>query len=192
LNSASQVPEKMTDDEIVRLVVSGKHEVFSVLYDRYSTKVFHKCISFVKERDTAKDLTHDIFIKTFLNLSKFSFQSKFGTWLYSITYNYCVDFVKAQKKIKKENDDNLADIADDEDSRNEEELLKIESARLMQVMDMMHPADKAILLMKYQDDLSIKDIQEILGLTESAVKMRIMRARAKALETYKSKYPDER
>jgi RNA polymerase sigma factor (sigma-70 family) len=184
--------DHLSDEDIVRRIVAGKPDDFSVLYDRYCELVFHKCISFVKDHDTAKDLSHDIFIKTFLNLSKFSFQSKFSTWLYSITYNYCVDFVKAQKKMRTETEDEIPDIADAQDHRNEEELLRIEATRLLNTLDSIHPDDKALLLMKYQDEMSIRDIQMVLSLNESAVKMRIKRARAKAMDTYKKMYGDER
>jgi RNA polymerase sigma factor (sigma-70 family) len=184
--------DHLSDEDIVKRIVAGKPEDFSALYDRYCEPVFHKCISFVKDHDTAKDLSHDVFIKTFLNLSKFSFQSKFSTWLYSITYNYCVDHVKMAKKTRTETEEDIPDIAEEQDHRNEEELLKLEATRLIQTLDSLHPDDKALLLMKYQDDMSIRDIQMVLSLNESAVKMRIKRARAKAMDTYQKLYGDER
>ncbi|MDP4587599.1 MAG: RNA polymerase subunit sigma-70, partial [Flavobacteriales bacterium] len=67
----------LTDEEIVKSIVDHKnHDDFGLLYDRYSEKVYHKCISFVKDLDLAQDLAHDVFLKTFLNLSRFNHQSK--------------------------------------------------------------------------------------------------------------------
>ena len=91
-----------------------------------------------------------------------------------------------------ERDDQLINIAEDEDEANERELLSMEAARLKRVLERISPNDKMILLMKYQDDLSIKEIMEGLQVAESAVKMRIKRAKAKALETYKELFPDGR
>lgn len=176
----------------MRIIVATKsHEKFGILYDRYSTQVYHKCLTFVKDSDKAKDLTHDIFLKVFINLSKFSFKSKFSTWLYSISYNFCVDYVRKTSKIKFESGRVLENISDDDDDANEKELLNIKAKRLQKVLDLLPPESKMILLMKYQDDMSISDLMSAFNLKESTIKMRIKRAKAKALETYRNLYADE-
>lgn len=88
------------------------------------------------------------------------------------------------------NDDLLVNIPDDDDEKNERELMSIASERLIAVLDIIPADDKMILLMKYQDELSIKEIQAALEVSESAVKMRVKRAKAKAVEVYKTKYKD--
>lgn len=176
--------DQIPDEDLVRRVVEGYSEEFSHVYDRYSQKVYSRCLSFAKESSTAQDLTHDIFIKAFINLSKFNHESRFSTWLYSITYNYCIDFVKQLSRVEISSEEDVMEIPDSDDTKNQEELLKIEANQLQLVLDMLHPKDKAILLMKYQDDMTIREIQEILDLNESAVKMRIKRARAKTVEFY--------
>lgn len=182
-----------TDEELVRIIVEkNQHEEFGILYDRYSEKVYHKCISFVKDLDLAQDLAHDVFLKTFVNLSKFNHQSKFSTWLYSLTYNFCIDYLRKNNKMRMESEDNLVNIADSDDEKNERELMSMEAQRLKYVLDHIPSKDKMILLMKYQDDLSVKDITEALGVNESAVKMRVKRARAKAVEVYNEQFGHER
>ncbi|WP_306642278.1 RNA polymerase sigma factor [Sanyastnella coralliicola] len=183
---------KLSDEEIVKIVVEEKsHDDFGILYDRYAEKVYHKCISFVKDTDLAQDLAHDIFIKTFVNLSRFTHKSRFSTWLYSLTYNFCIDYLRKNNKVRYESDDQLVNIPNDEDDRNEKELLSLKASRLASVLDLISPDDKAILLMKYQDDMSVKDLEAALEISESAVKMRVKRARAKAVETYRKTYTDE-
>lgn len=184
--------KNQSDEEIVKIVVARQRsDEFGILYDRYSEKVFRKCISFVKDVDQAKDLTHDIFLKTFLNLSKFNFKSKFSTWLYSLTYNYCIDFLRKENRLKTETSDQIADVPDDQDDLNEKELLSIKAQRLIEVLENIPVKEKAILLMKYQDEMSIEDIKGVLNVSESAVKMRLKRAKAKALETYRKMFGDE-
>ncbi len=63
-------------------------------------------------------------------------------------------------------------------------LFELKSDKLAKAMSLIDPKDKMILLMKYQDDMSIKEIQEALEVGESAVKMRIKRAKAKVISTY--------
>lgn len=91
-----------------------------------------------------------------------------------------------------ESEEKLRDIPDSDDAKNEEDLLQIEAQRLNQVLDAIPVKDKMLLLMKYQDDLSVIDIMEAMDIKESAVKMRIKRARAKAVETYQTMFGHER
>lgn len=182
----------MSDEDLVKVIVESKsHDDFGIIYDRYAEKVYHKCISFVKDLDLAQDLTHDIFLKVFVNLSRFSHKSKFSTWLYSLTYNFCIDYLRKNNKVRNETDETLTNIPDNEDDRNEKELLSLRAERLAIVLDLMNPDDKAVLLMKYQDDMSVKDIEDALMISESAVKMRVKRARSKAVELYYKTYQDE-
>ncbi len=186
-------PKECTDEEVVKLIVEKReHDHFGILYDRYVEKVYHKSISFVKDEAIAQDLTHDIFLKTFVNLIKFNHESKFSTWLYSLTYNFCIDYIRKNKKYAFQSDESLVNVPDDEDAKNEQEIFQMEALRLSETLDRLEPDEKAILLMKYQDDMSIKDMSLALNASESAVKMRIKRSKAKAVELYKKNYGHER
>lgn len=180
--------EDLDDIEIIKLIVEKKQsDYFQFLYTRYSGVVYNKCLSLSSDKDLAKDLTHDIFLKVFLNLSTFKQQSKFSTWLYSITYNFCINFLKKEKKQPESNDE-VADISDEEGEELEKQLLEIKVERLQQVLDTISIENKSILLMKFQEEYSIREIAEILELSESAVKMRIKRAKAQAVEVNKNLY----
>lgn len=179
----------LSDEELVRRIVEDKRsDDFGQLYDRYSQKVYHKCISFVKDLDLAQDLTHDIFLKVFVSLSRFNHQSRFSTWLYSVTYNFCVDYIRKNSKVRQEGEEALANVADTNDSAEERELMQMEAQRLQRVLDTIPVKDKMILLMKYQDEMSVQDIMAAMEVAESAVKMRLKRARQRALEAYREMF----
>ncbi|MEO1515937.1 MAG: RNA polymerase sigma factor [Bacteroidota bacterium] len=183
---------KKSDLELIRLhLEKPQAESFSLLYNRYIGKVYSKCISLLKDEALAQDAAQEIFVKIYLNLAKFSERSKFSTWVYSITYNYCIDYIRRQKKAKTIFSDEMesapGDIAEEVDDR---ELLEMEIGRLKRVLDEIPPGDKAVLLMKYQDDLSIRDISHILDKTESAVKMKLKRAKHKAQRVYQDIFPN--
>jgi RNA polymerase sigma-70 factor (ECF subfamily) len=183
----------LSDEELVAALQRHMDaERFGLLYDRYSAKVFQKCLGMTRDRDLAKDLTHDIFLKAFVNLPKFDHRSRFGTWLYSITYNYCLDQLrKAQRKRSEDLNEDVEASTQDEDAY-EAELLGMRAEHLDAVLASIGADERALLLMKYQDDLSVKEIMEMMSLGESAVKMRIMRARERALAKYRELYPEER
>ena len=183
----------LSDEELVaELQRSMDADRFGLLYDRYVTKVYQKCIGMTRDKELAQDLTHDIFLKVFVNLAKFDHRSKFGTWVYSITYNYCLDHLrKAQRqKLTHVDDESMAeDLAEDTYER---ELLDLRSEHIDAVLAVLEPTDRTMLLMRYQEEHSIKEISELLNISESAVKMRLLRARERALAKYYELYPEER
>lgn len=182
----------MTDEEVVAGIIEGKgNRYISVLYGRYSDKIFRRSISFVKEQAIAEDLTHDIFMKILLNLGSFKGKSKFSTWIYSITYNYCIDFLRKRQKERTQASSYTSerDVVEDE-GEDFEGFRQLKIDRLQKLLDMVSVDDKMILLMKYQDSLSIKQIQEVYGISESAVKMRINRAKGKVKKLYRAHFKD--
>ncbi|MCB9302952.1 MAG: RNA polymerase sigma factor [Lewinellaceae bacterium] len=183
----------MKDSEVIHSYLETQaSRCFGLLYDRYSAKIFSKCISLLKDEVMAQDATQEIFTKIFLNLSRFGEKSKFSTWVYSITYNYCIDFLRRKKKQKDIFSDEMEkapDVPDEEIS--DKVLLEMNLVQLKVVLDNIPPGDQAILLMKYQDDMSIRDIAETLDKTESAVKMKIKRAKAKAQQVREEKFTEQ-
>jgi len=141
----------------------------------------------LKNAEMAEDATQEIFVKILLSLSKFSGKSKFSTWLYSITYNYCIDLIRKDKKDIILSFDNYSFEIEDQ-STFDAEIMETNVYRLKDVMTELSTEDNGILLMKYQDEMSIKEIGDILNKTESAVKMKILRAKERFMKIYKVKY----
>ena len=183
----------LSDSQLIMLYLKEQDaNYFSQLYRRYAGKVFAKCISMLGDHGLARDATQDVFIKILLNLSKFTEQSSFSTWVYSITYNYCIDLIRKKKKnilIFTEDMGRVSTAADVEIP--DSVILEMETNRLEKVLNKLPVGDKAILDMKYTEDLSIKEIGEILNKTESAIKMQIMRAKIKAQDLYEDMFGTE-
>lgn len=183
----------LSDNELIaRYLKEQNPEYFTALYRRYGGKVFAKCISMLGEEAQARDAVQDIFIKVFLNLSRFSEQSSFSTWLYSITYNFCIDLIRRKKKIPVLFAEDVGRIGDEIDVEVPDSvLLEMKQERLEVVLSKLPEGDRIILLMKYMDDLPIKDIAGMLHKTESAIKMQIMRAKQKAQAIYNELYASD-
>ena len=179
---------KLSDEHLVEAIVSTNNTLlFEVLYDRYARLVYNKCYGFAKDEDEAKDLTQDVFLKLFVKLASFKAKAKFSTWLYAFTYNHCVNYVtrNTAKKFEKQSVDykdieNLSDDYDEDDNS----FLNMKIEKLKIALELISPEEKMILLLKYQDFLSIKEIESALGIGESAVKMRIKRAKDKLITVY--------
>lgn len=178
--------EHSTDEQLVDLIVKTKNAMlFGVLYNRHSSAVYNKCYSFAPNLEEAQDLAQDIFLKLFIKLRSFKKHSKFSTWLYALTYNHCVNYIKrdVSKKIQRKS------IAVNKCRKplieiDEATLFNMKVDKLQRALTLVSPKDKMILLLKYQDSFSIKELSEVLFIGESAVKMRLKRARAKIVGIY--------
>ena len=123
----------------------------------------------------------------FVKLGSFKGNSKFSTWLYSFTYNFCVNYVNRNKE-RKINDNSIKyDTQEDIPVEvTDDLLLQMQVDKLKQALELIGPEDKSLLLLKYQDGASIKELENILDLKPSAIKMRLKRAKAKVTEMYKT------
>lgn len=173
-----------TDEELVRLyVITQRNEYFESLYSRYCDKVYRKCLSFSKDPARAEDYTHDIFLRLIVKLGSFREEAKFSTWLYSVTYNYCMDQMRSKSKVEVYADDTYEQVENYAED-NEAELAEMEAQGLAKSLARLTPDEQSLLLMKYQDEFTLRDIAGMLDTTESAIKMRLKRAKDKLRKRY--------
>lgn len=176
----------MPDTEVIDHYLQHQaQKCFQLLYERYARKIYSKCLTMLQDSALAEDATQEIFTKVFLNISRFGGRSKFSTWVYSVTYNYCIDYIRKGKKHKELFTEEPERLPDRPDELLDQALFEMEVVQLKSVLAELNGSDRAILLMKYQDELSIKDIAEILEKSESAVKMQIKRAKERAVQLRK-------
>ncbi|WP_343487743.1 RNA polymerase sigma factor [Allomuricauda sp. d1] len=187
-SAATKLYGDVSDEALVAQIVADNNTLmFGVLYDRYAKMVYNKCYGFAKSDDEAEDLTQDVFLMLFVKLASFKGRSKFSTWLYSFTYNFCVNYVNRNKQRKMSDksvpvEQTEYKLTDDEVS--DESVYELKAERLEKALRLIPAEDKSILLLKYQDGASIKELMEVMQLGESAIKMRLKRAKAKLLEEY--------
>lgn len=90
----------MNEEDFIRRLQSGKETAFSQLIDDFQQKVFSLCISFVPNKEDAEDIAQEVFLEVFKSISKFKGDSKLSTWIYKITTNKCLEFIR-KKNTKK-------------------------------------------------------------------------------------------
>ena len=188
----SYLPNKLTDEVLVELIVSSKDPVlFKVLYERYIFKVFNTCLSFSSNNQEAEDICQDIFLKLLDKIHTFNGTSKFSTWLYSFTYNHCVNYFHRNKFNKFEKiTSNIEQMCDEVIVQSSDEdliqMLKLE--KLNEALELIPFEDKQILMLKYHEFKSVKDLMDLHNAGESAIKMRLKRAKEKLLGVYNEVY----
>jgi len=156
------------------------------LFRRNYTRVARWCLRFVDDRETAADLSQEIFTKAYQNLKSFQGQSKFSTWLFSIARNHCLNALRANARqpteLRAEVDDEfMAEIPDggtgpyDEAERKAN--AKVVSDLLNKTLD---ETEKVVFTLHYGEDVSLDAISRMLRLeNQSGAKAYIVSAKRK-------------
>lgn len=173
--------QQLNDEELIRMYLhTQQNYYFETLYNRYVRKVYRRCLSITRDTAQAEDFTHDIFLRVIGNLSSFKQNSAFSTWLYSVSFNYCMDQLRTAQRTTTVALDDQQDWSDTSDHENREGQLQ----QLAQVMVAIPADETEMLRMKYEEGLDIREIARHFNLKDSAVKMRLKRTRDKIRRLY--------
>lgn len=166
----------LSDQELMELVQAGDYAPASVLFDRYSSRIYNFAYRFLRNNEAAEDATQEVFMKMMKRAHQFNGEAKLSTWLFSITANQCRDYLRKADNKSKEDEETLVTIAASDDSPEEQLAQRQEAERVRRALDMLTPEQKeAILLSRYQG-LSYAEIAQVSGCSEGAVKTRVFRA----------------
>lgn len=169
-----------TDEILIKKALENDSNAFEQLIKRYQQNVFQICMGYAHDADDANDLTQEVFIKVYKNLSKFKFNSKFSTWIFRIAINSSINYIR-KEKIKKlfvRIDYEEVDKTLKANTKSDTNILRAEEKmRVRTVLNQLSTNQrKAFILSQYQD-FSNKEIAEIMQLSVKAVESLIFRAR---------------
>lgn len=167
----------LSDQELMRIVQAGDLSPASEIYDRYSGRIYNFALRFLKNSEAAEDATQEVFVKMIRHASQFQGDAKLSTWLFSITANWCRDFLRKADNKSKESDDVLVTLPAPVEQSPDRNLEQRENEeRIQRALKALTPEQReAILLSRYQG-LSYAEIAQISGCSEGAVKTRVFRA----------------
>lgn len=167
----------LNDQELMQIVQAGDYSPASEIYDRYSGRIYNFAFRFLKNAEAAEDATQEVFVKMLKHANQFHGDAKLSTWLFSITANWCRDYLRKADNKSKESDDVLvslpapAELAPDRNLEQRENEQRVRRA----LASLTAEQREAILLSRYQG-LSYAEIAQIAGCSEGAVKTRVFRA----------------
>ncbi len=165
--------------------VDNSSQELTRIYKENYKNIYYLVLSFVKNRENALDLTQDIFMKAFLQIHSFKGDSTVSTWLYAIAKNHCLEFIRKNSRICHELVGLANQVADAEYDPGEELIQEVRRNWIEKSLDGIDNPERNILYLKYKMRLSVREIQDRLDLSESAVKMRLQRARKRIADSYK-------
>lgn len=177
----------VSDEQLAQAFKSlGETSSFEKLYLRYIQKVYRTCLRMTHDPQTAQDYAHDIFLKVFDRLPSFANRSSFSTWLYTITYRYCLDQLALNQRRKIERL-GVVPLSNEPSDESNEALIQLVEERMQAqeaILAQLSEDEQTLLRLKYEQGLSIRVLSQRLDLSESVVKMRLKRSRDKLQQFY--------
>lgn len=173
--------EREIEKIYIQRILEGDIEVFSLLVSKYQNLVFTICSRVFDNREEAEDIAQESFIKCFQSLKQFKGESKFSSWLYTITYNTCMNHLKYKKRQTSVED--IANITDHEIIEQDQIFAKLEQKEqtnlIQQALSKLELDEQMIIQLYYYEELPIKEISSILSLKIENIKIKLFRSRKK-------------
>lgn len=172
----------MTDHEIIDNIRSGNTQAFQLLVERHQEMVFRTALGFVHVKEEAEDIAQEVFISVFRSISQFSGQSEFSTWLYRIVVNTSLNQLRKKKRQEwlQSAGDALTQVFEraTDDKNPEQTMLEEERDRAVRrAIDSLSKKQRTALILQKYDELSQREIAEIMQISEGAVEQHLQRAR---------------
>ena len=171
---------KKEEAHIIKEILNGKTEQYEYFLDRYGQQVFVLVDRIVSCQEDAEELTQDVFLKAFQQLSSFKAESSFSTWIYRIATNIAISAVRKKRNDVLRLDDsvfaNLSDTQVDEALEDESEE---QMERLQQAMNQLEADERALITLYYLEEKPLAEVAFILGMTEGNAKVKLHRIRKK-------------
>jgi len=174
----------INEREWIEQVLSGDQDAFVHLVKAYEKQVYHLCLRMVGNPEDAADLAQEAFFKGWKGLKFYKFEASFSTWLYRLTTNVCIDFLRKQKRqatvsltMEEEEDGQETELPDRQPLPEEQLLKKERQKQIRQAMEGLEEEARLILTLRVMEDLSYEQIAQIMDLKIGTVKSRLARAR---------------
>ena len=176
----------MSEEQLIRRAQQGDNVAFEELLLMHQKKVYNLCLRMSANPDDALDLSQEAFLRAWRSLGQYQFEASFSTWLFRLTSNICIDFLRRKKRRQ---ETSLTESYDDSDEGAELSVpdaqpgpeqqamtneTKIELAR---AIEQLSPEHREILQLRVIEDLQYEQIADILGVRVGTVKSRLARAR---------------
>lgn len=157
--------------KLIKEAIAGKSAPFGLLYDHYQPIVYRFIYLKVSHREEAEDLTHQVFLSAWQNISGFKIkkEASFIGWLYQIARNKVIDHYRTKKPTI--DIDNIADPPEIGKSNEETADFKIEIKMVKKAIPLLSEIEQDVVIMRFVEDLASKEVAEILEKSEGAIRL---------------------
>ena len=169
---------RIDETECIKLALAGDQDAFTQLVETYQNPVYNLCYRMLGTPQAAEDAAQESFWRAYKNLKRYDLKRPFPTWLLSIAAHYCIDQQRRKRLPAMDLDEIIEFSAEDPGPSPEVSLAKMEfSEEVQRQLAQLNENDRIVLVLRYWQDYSENEICESLGISKSAVKSRLHRAR---------------
>lgn len=182
-----------TDEALMARLCEGEQIALAELVQRYQTDIFRFCMHYVGDVERAKEMAQETFIRVYVARGRFDQARKFRPWVLCIARNLCLNELKRKKAVSMESLEEYASSARDDggelmrssDDGPDQLLMETERRELLaQILDTLDEESREIVVLRFFQRMSARDIAEVVSSTEGAVRTRLHRI----LKTLREKY----
>lgn len=176
------------DAEMVKAVLGGDATAYRGLVEKYQGRVYAMVYGMIRNREDARDITQDAFVKAFNNLKSFRLEASFYTWLYRIAMNLAIDVTRKRKRrevsgfeediASRDEDGGISEAHHSDNPRKNLERKQLYD-RIMDSLEKLPADQKQVILLRELEGLSYKEISDVMGIPEGTVMSRLFYARKK-------------
>jgi RNA polymerase sigma-70 factor (ECF subfamily) len=173
------------DQELVRQALAGNQAAYQELLQRHQKAIFAVVNKLVRNREEARDLVQETFMKAFGSLATYREEYQFSTWLHRIASNCAIDFIRKKKiealsldqPIQTKDSQVTLEVPDWSANPETEWVEKQRSLTIQEAIDSLPQGYKEVILYRHKEEKSYQEIAVILGIPVGTVKARIFRGR---------------
>lgn len=188
----------LEDDQFVKRAISGDQDAFKLLMKKYQTPLYYHIIKMVKNHEQVEDIIQESFVKAFSNLNSYNTNYAFSTWLYRITTNHTIDYLR-KKKLQTTSINEPVRAKDGEmqfqivgNAETDRKIIRKERKKIVSdAIENLPEKYREVIQMRHLEEMSYQEISKELELPLGTVKAHIFRAREmlyKALIDRKDKF----
>jgi len=178
-----------TDACLIERFAKGDAAAFDHLFLKYQDYVYNICLGVVGNPEDARDCTQETFLKVYKNAKEFRGQSALSTWIYRIAVNQCLGSLRKKPKapVASLDDENCKELPDSAPPPSASAERKAEEQEIREIMEALTPDYKAVLVLRYYQELSYEEMMQVLGWNLAVVKVKLHRARQAFAKQYSAR-----
>lgn len=185
-SAAREFPDRQMEQQWLDQARQGDDQSFSRLVEAFQGPVYNLAYRMLSDPGEAEEAAQETFIRAYTRLAQYDPERKFSTWVLSIANHHCIDRLRKRRAILVSIDDNpvLENLQGDAPQPETALMDKERSRHVQALIDQLEPDYRTPVVLRYWQEYSYQEIAETMGISVSAVKSRLFRARQKLAEIY--------